>query len=130
MLTYVPSECWPQLLDLCPPSQSMLVSLVKAEVTNLPRAVYSLSQAMQNSGSEPVNYSHLPEQSVLRGLVSWCIERSVARRDMPRHPSQLLQVTDQIQTELSIQRTNISGFTVLFCDQLDDSLTVCRRTEH
>ena len=89
VLTYVPGECWAQLLEQVGDSESLLVSLVREEVTHLPRAIYSLSQAMQNAGAEPVNYSHLPEQSVLRGVVTWCQERSAARRDLPPHPTQL-----------------------------------------
>ena len=89
VLPYVPSECWARLLLTEADSELLLKSLVKQEVLNLPRAVYSLSQSMQSSGSEPVNYSHLPELSVLRGIVQAVLEAASSRRDLPRHPSQL-----------------------------------------
>ena len=89
VLPYVPSECWARLVLADRQSEALVRALVRHEVTSLPRAVYSLSQSMQNSGAEPVNFSHLPEQSVMRGLVQTTIESAVSRRDLPRHPSQL-----------------------------------------
>ena len=89
VLDYVPSECWARLLLSDGQSEVLLRSLVRLEVEGLPRAVYSLSQSMQSSGSEPLNYSHLPDHSVLRGLVQAAMEAAASRRDLPRHPSQL-----------------------------------------
>ena len=89
VLPYVPSDCWARLLLSDRESEALVGALVRQEVASLPRAVYSLSQSMQNSGTEPVNYSHLPEHSVLRGLVQTSLESAAARRDLPRHPSQL-----------------------------------------
>jgi hypothetical protein len=90
VLPYVPAECWPRLLLLLPSAvgdggggggggdgvkertiveegvRTLLGSLVRQELENLPRSVYHLSQAMQNAGAEPVNYNHLPDHSVLR----------------------------------------------------------------
>ena len=60
--------------------------VVKEEGTNLPRAVYNLSQAIQNFGIEPVN--HLPERWVYKGLVEAIITAVTIRREMPRHLSQ------------------------------------------
>jgi len=94
VLPYVPSECWVKLLASAEDTteltgvERLLCNLTKEEVTNLPRAVYSLSQAMQNSGTEPVNYNHLPEHSVSRGLVGAIITAATTRRELPRHPAQ------------------------------------------
>merc|ERR1719158_1898218 len=93
VLPYVPSECWAKLLTSAEDNiligvERLLTNMVKEEVTNLPRAVYSLSQAMQNSGTEPVNYNHLPEHSVLRGLVGAIITASINRKELPTHPAQ------------------------------------------
>ena len=84
VLPYVPSDCWSRLLLTDVESETLLRALVRQEVTNLPRAVYSLS-----SGGEPLNYSHLPDHSVLRGLLQTSIDSAASRRDLPRHPSQL-----------------------------------------
>jgi len=94
VLPYVPGECWAKLLAsaedvvVLAGVEKLLTNLVKEEVTNLPRAVYNLSQAMKNSGTEPVNYNHLPEHSVLRGLVGAIITASVNRKELPTHPAQ------------------------------------------
>ena len=80
VLPYVPSECWGQLLSKDANSDLLIKSLIQNEVANLPRAVYSLSQSMQNSGAEPVNFCHLPEYSVLRGIVQWIQDCAVARK--------------------------------------------------
>ena len=66
----------------------LLYNLTKEEGTNLPRAVYNLSRAMQNFGIEPVDYNHLPEHGVYKGLVEAIITVATIRREMPRHPSQ------------------------------------------
>ena len=79
VLPYVPGECWGRLAAAAPACRPLLTSLVTAEVAALPRAVYSLSQSMQSAGAEPVNYSHLPEQSVLRGVVARCQEAGAGR---------------------------------------------------
>ena len=94
VLPYVPSECWVKLLVATEDStelagvERLLCSLVREEITNLPRAVYNLSQAMQNSGTEPVNYNHLPEHSVVSGVVGAIIVAATSRRELPRHPAQ------------------------------------------
>ena len=106
VLPYVPSECWGQLVESTLEAEPLLTSLVKAEVTNLPRAVYSLSQAMKNAGAEPVNYSHLPETSVLRGLVAWTMEAAVTRLDLPRHPSQLSNENKSLSVCLRVLATD------------------------
>ena len=106
VLPYVPSECWGQLLATSLECEALVTSLVRTEVTNLPRAVYSLSQAMKNAGAEPVNYSHLPEASVLRGLVAWLIEVAVSRRDLPRHPSQLTEEDKAVNVCLRVLATD------------------------
>ena len=63
--------------------ERLLCNLTKEEVS-----VYSLSQDIQNSGTEPVNYNHLPEHSVSRGLVGAIITAAATRREPPRHPTQ------------------------------------------
>jgi len=80
VLPYVPCECWVKLLRPCggqvepqsPPVQeakkTLLRALLKTEVENLPRSVYHVSGGTQSSGTEPVNYNHLPEYSILRGI--------------------------------------------------------------
>ncbi|XP_023336720.1 focadhesin-like isoform X2 [Eurytemora carolleeae] len=83
VLPYVPGDCWSKLINLpgakpdtTAPNpilkgvKALLRALIQAEITNLPRSVYHLSQAMQNSGAEPVNYNHLPVHSVLRGILN------------------------------------------------------------
>ena len=40
--------------------ERLLCNLIREEVTNLPRAVYSLSKAIQKYSTELVNYNHLP----------------------------------------------------------------------
>ena len=102
VLDYVPSDCWARLLLSDGQSEVLVRSLVRLEVEGLPRAVYSLSQSMQSSGSEPVNYSHLPELSVLRGLVQAVMEAAASRRDLPRHPSQLEAENSTLQPLLAL----------------------------
>jgi len=102
VLPYVPSECWGQLLSKYADSELLIRNLIKSEVANLPRAVYSLSQSMQNSGAEPVNFCHLPEHSVLRGIVQWCQDCALARRDLPLHPSQLSDQNKSLKLGLSL----------------------------
>ena len=106
VLPYVPSECWGQLVATSLECEALVTSLVRTEVTNLPRAVYSLSQAMKNASAEPVNYSHLPEASVLRGLVAWLIEVAASRRDLPRHPSQLTDENKSLNVCLRVLATD------------------------
>lgn len=94
VLPYVPSECWPQLLVTAATAaelagvEALLATLLKQEVNNLPRAVYNLSQAMKNAGAEPVNYNHLPDHSLLRGVLAHLLAAALERRDLPLHPSQ------------------------------------------
>lgn len=98
VLPYVPAECWPRLLmtgaagsseqqaaaasspQLLEGVKGLLAALVRQELDNLPRSVYHLSQAMQNAGAEPVSYNHLPDHSVLRGLVGYLLQQ----RELPR----------------------------------------------
>ena len=58
MLPYMPSEFWGKLLASAEDT---------TELTDVGRSVYNLSQAMQNYGTKPVNYNHLPEHSVSGG---------------------------------------------------------------
>jgi len=108
VLPYVPSECWVKLLVATEDStelagvERLLCSLVREEITNLPRAVYNLSQAMQNSGTEPVNYNHLPEHSVVRGVVGAIIVAATSRRELPRHPAQQQQENRSLLAYLRI----------------------------
>eukprot|EP00092_Neocalanus_flemingeri_P036633 GFUD01039886.1.p1 GENE.GFUD01039886.1~~GFUD01039886.1.p1 ORF type:complete len:1196 (+),score=396.15 GFUD01039886.1:57-3644(+) len=108
VLSYVPSECWVKLLvnteDITELTgvEGLLCSLTREEVTNLPRAVYNLSQAMQNSGTEPVNYNHLPEHSVARGLVGAIITAATSRRELPKHPAQQQQENTSLAAWLRI----------------------------
>jgi len=95
VLPYIPSECWVKLLASVTGEteqsgvEKLICSLTREEVTNLPRAVYSLSQAMQNAGTEPVNYNHLPEHSVIRGIIGHIIQNGTNRKELPKHPAQL-----------------------------------------
>ena len=68
--------------------ERLLCNLIREEVTNLPRAVYSLSQAIQNSSTELVNYNHLPEHSLMRELAGAIITVATTRRELPAHPAQ------------------------------------------
>ena len=45
----------------------------------------TLRQAMQYSGTEHVNYNHLPKHSMSRGLVGAIITAATTKRELPRH---------------------------------------------
>ena len=48
---------------------ALVAKLVQEELSNLPRGVYHLSQAMKNKLEEHPNYNFLPETSILRAII-------------------------------------------------------------
>ena len=50
--------------------EELVTKLAQEELLNLPRGIYHLSQAMKNRGEENSNYNFLPENSILRALMT------------------------------------------------------------
>lgn len=70
VLSYVPGECWVQVLenvkqDRVAAVEKMLSDLVKKEIAELPRGIYSLPMGVE----EPRSLSQLTHKSLLRALM-------------------------------------------------------------
>ena len=63
---------------------------------------------MINSGSEPVNYNHLPEHSLLRGIVAFLLATAQARRGLPLHPSQQQEARPALSACLRILASDLT----------------------
>ena len=94
VLSYVPGEAWTELLIRCDKDQltdfeSVVSTVAKQEVENLPRSVYSVASkwAQKHHREEPTNYHYLPEKSVLRAIISNLLGLQMNLKPLPTDSS-------------------------------------------
>ena len=75
----VSGQCWIQILanacknestEIFKAYECLLLDLAKEDLTNLPRGVYHLSQAMKNRSEEFPNFNFLPDTSILKAIIN------------------------------------------------------------
>ena len=86
--TSIPGQCWISILknakdleakEISDAFEKLVAKFSQDELTNFPRGIYNLSQAMKNRLEEHPNYNFLPENSVIRAIVHQFLDEKRAK---------------------------------------------------